>query len=179
MNRRTTLLLLALVLPASQLEAQAETMAPASEAVGTVRDIWRQLTSWITTAAEEAPDSVLAFRPTPEVRTFGEIVAHVAGAQHMICGAALNEEGGPEDQIEQQKLSKAELVAALKKSTEHCERAYAQTDAAARGKTRLFGGERTRLSALTLNATHNGEHYGNLVTYMRINGIVPPSSRQQ
>ncbi|HEU4827939.1 MAG TPA: DinB family protein [Gemmatimonadales bacterium] len=172
------------ILPAVMLSLaatglQAQTAAPTSSAVGTVEGIWGQLTTWITMAAEEAPDSVYAFRPTPEVRTFGQLVAHVAGAQHLICGAAMNEDGGAENQIEEKNLSKAEIVAALKKSTEYCRKAYAQTDAAAQGATRLFGQEQTRLHALTLNATHNGEHYGNMVTYLRINGIVPPSSRRQ
>jgi hypothetical protein len=102
----------------------------------------------------------------------------VAGAQYLICSAALGEPPREEDAIERTATKKADLVAALKASTDYCNRAYAQTDAAAQGKTRLFGQEQTRLYALTLNATHNGEHYGNLVTYLRINKIVPPSSRR-
>ena len=54
-----------------------------------------------------------------------------------------------------------------------------QTDKAAQGQTKLFGETQTRLYALMLNATHDGEHYGNMVTYLRLNGIVPPSSRKQ
>jgi len=76
------------------------------------------------------------------------------------------------------KIESIELVAALKASTEYCARAYAQTDKAAQQSTKLFGQERTRLYALALNATHNAEHYGNIVTYLRMNGIVPPSSRR-
>ncbi|HEX6644781.1 MAG TPA: DinB family protein, partial [Gemmatimonadales bacterium] len=125
--------------------AQAQSAAAPSNAVGTIRDIWETLTGYITTAAEEAPDSLFSYRPTPEVRTFGQLVAHVAGAQHLICGAALNEDGGAESQIEDQNLNKAQLVAALKKSTEHCNRAYAQSDADAQRATRLFGQEQTRL----------------------------------
>ena len=66
---------------------------------------------------------------------------------------------------------------ALKQASEHCARAYAQTDAATRAPVKLFGMDMTRFHALVLNATHNGEHYGNIVTYLRINGMVPPSSR--
>jgi len=69
-------------------------------------------------------------------------------------------------------------VAALKASTQYCGRAYAQTDKAAQQKVKLFGQERTRLFALGLNATHDAEHYGNLVTYLRLNKMVPPSSRR-
>jgi uncharacterized damage-inducible protein DinB len=134
---------------------------------------------YITTAAEELPESTYAYKPAPEVRSFGQLVGHVAGAQHLICAAALGDPPRNEDDIEKTRKAKTELVAALKESTRYCGKAYAQTDKAAQGKTKLFGQERTRLFALGLNATHDAEHYGNIVTYLRINGIVPPSSRQQ
>jgi uncharacterized damage-inducible protein DinB len=103
----------------------------------------------------------------------------VAGAQYLICAAALGDPPRKEDDIEKTRKTKAELVAALKASTQYCGRAYGQTDKAAQGMTKLFGQERTRLFALGLNANHDAEHYGNIVTYLRINGIVPPSSRQR
>jgi uncharacterized damage-inducible protein DinB len=149
-----------------------------SAAVNTSKALWQQLTGYITAVAEETPEALYAFKPTPEVRSLGQLVGHVAGAQYLICAAALGEPSRDEDAVERTQTTKAGLVAALKASTEYCARAYAQTDAAAQGKTTLFGQERTRLYALMLNATHNGEHYGNLVTYLRINKIVPPSSRR-
>jgi uncharacterized damage-inducible protein DinB len=147
-------------------------------AVSTSKALWQQLTAHITAVAEESPEALYAYQPTPEVRSLGQLIGHVAGAQYLICAAALGEPPRQEDEIERTQTTKAGLVAALKASTEYCNRAYAQTDAAAQGKTRLFGQEQTRLYALTLNATHNGEHYGNMVTYLRINKIVPPSSRR-
>jgi uncharacterized damage-inducible protein DinB len=173
-------LLVALLLAGSTGAAQAQGGdAAANPAVGTTRMLWEQLTGYITTAAEELPESTYAYRPTPEVRTFGQLIGHVAGAQNLICAAALGEPARAEDEIEKTRTSKADLVAALKASTEYCARAYAQTDKAVQGETKLFGQQRTRLYALILNATHNGEHYGNIVTYLRMNGIVPPSSRRQ
>ena len=157
--------------------AQTEPTA-ANPAVSTSRMLWQQLTGYITMAAEELPESLYAFKPTPEVRSFGQLVGHVAGAQYLICAAALGEPPRNEDEVEKSQTTKAGLVAALKASTEYCERAYALSDAAAQQKAQLFGQERTRLYALMLNATHNGEHYGNIVTYLRINKIVPPSSRR-
>lgn len=159
--------------------ALAQTGAQPTSAVATSRMLWEQLSGWITTAASELPESTYAFRPTPEVRSFGQLVGHVAGAQFLICGAAMGEAPRKEDDIEKTKSSKADLVAALKASNEHCAKAYTQTDKAAQGQTKLFGEARTKLYALMLNATHDGEHYGNMVTYLRLNGIVPPSSRQQ
>lgn len=157
----------------------AQDAATASPAVGTARQLWEPMIAYITTVAQELPESTYAYKPTPEVRSFGQMVGHVAGAQYLICAAALGDAPRNEDDIEKTKKAKAELVAALKASTEYCGRAYAQTDKAAQGKTKLFGQERTRLYALGLNATHDAEHYGNLVTYLRMNGIVPPSSRRQ
>jgi uncharacterized damage-inducible protein DinB len=159
--------------------ALAQTGAQPTSAVQTSKMLWEQLSGWITTAASELPESTYAFRPTPEVRSFGQLVGHVAGAQYLICGAAMGEAPRKEDDIEKTKSSKADLVAALKASNEHCSKAYAQTDKAAQGQTKLFGENRTRLYALTLTAPHDGEHDGNMVTYMRRTGIVPPSSRQQ
>jgi len=170
-------LFVAALLAASPAAAGAQQQAAADEAVGTVRMLWEQLTGYITTAAEELPESTYAFKPTPEVRSFGQLVGHVAGAQHLICAAALGEPGRAEDEIERTRTAKADLVAALKASTQYCARAYAQSDRAARQATKLFGQQRTRLYALTLNATHNAEHYGNMVTYLRLKGVVPPSSR--
>ena len=155
--------------------AHAQETSAAAEAL---KGNWQQITAYITRAAEEASDSLYAFRPTPDVRSFGQLIGHVAGAQYMICGAALGDPPREEDAIERTTTAKAELVAALKASTEYCAKAYAQGDKALARKTKLFGQEQSRLQAITLNTTHNAEHYGNLVTYLRINGIVPPSSRR-
>jgi uncharacterized damage-inducible protein DinB len=156
----------------------AQTSSSADAAVSTTRMLWEQQTAYITTAAQELPESTYAYRPTADVRTFGQLIGHVAGAQYLICAAAMGEPPREEDEIERSRTSKGDLVAALKASTEYCGRAYAQTDRAAQQKTKLFGQERTRLYALGLNATHNAEHYGNIVTYLRMNRIVPPSSRR-
>jgi len=177
---RSALLALA-ALTASGVEApmRAQEGATAGSAVSTARMLWEPVIGYITTAAEELPESTYSYKPTPEVRSFGQQVGHVAGAQYLFCAAALGDPPRNEDDIEKTRKTKAELVAALKASTQYCGRAYAQTDKAAQGKTKLFGQERTRLFALGLNANHDAEHYGNIVTYLRLKGIVPPSSRQR
>ena len=167
------------VLLAGAGPALGQSPAPSASAVATSRMLWEQLSGWFTAAASEVAESTYAFRPKPEVRSFGQLVGHVAGAQYLICGAAMGEPPKAENDIEKTKTAKADLVAALKASNEYCAKAYAQTDKAAQGQTKLFGEARTRLYALMLNATHDGEHYGNVVVYLRLNGIVPPSSRQQ
>jgi uncharacterized damage-inducible protein DinB len=173
------LLIVALASAAALTSSEAQTGTSGGPAVSTARSLWDPMIGYITAVAEELPESTYAFRPTPEVRSIGQLIGHVAGAQYLICGAALGDPPREEDSIEKTKTKKADLVAALKASTEYCGRAYAQTDKAAQQKTKLFGQERTRLYALGLNATHDAEHYGNLVTYLRMNRIVPPSSRQR
>jgi uncharacterized damage-inducible protein DinB len=168
---------LALLLVASSAApALAQDGANVNRAVSAIAPAYRQATAYITAAAEQMPEADYGFRPAENVRSFGQLIGHVANAQFAICSAALGEQS-PATQNYEQTTDKAALVAALRASTAVCERAYAQTDEAALQTGQLFGQERTRLSALVLNSSHNWEHYGNLVTYMRIKGIVPPSSQ--
>jgi len=166
------------LLVAIPLSAQSTTPPATDAAVGSARIIWEQLTGYITKAAEQMPEAQYKFRPTPKVRTFGQLIGHLSGAQHMICASALGEPQKSEDDIEKNVKTKAGLVAALKASTEYCARAYAQSDLQSSAMTTLFGGDHPRIYSLILNATHNGEHYGNIVTYLRIKGMVPPSSQR-
>jgi uncharacterized damage-inducible protein DinB len=166
-----------LVLCAVSAGAQQTVSASPSLAVGTAKAMWEQTTDFILKSAEQMPEADYAFRPTHDVRTFGQLIGHVAGAQAMICAAALGEKAASEDDIEKSTTTKAGLIAALRASSQYCQRAYAQSDAASAATTSLFGGQSTRLRALVLNVSHNSEHYGNIVTYMRIRGMVPPSSQ--
>ncbi len=149
----------------------------ASTGVGASKATWTTMVGYFTTAAEQMPEADYAFKPVETVRTFGQIVAHLAGAQNMMCAAALGETQKSEDDIEKSVTTKAGLVAALKASSEYCARAYGMSDAHAAGNTKLFGQDMSRMFTLNLNAVHAGEHYGNLATYMRIKGMVPPSSQ--
>ncbi len=112
----------------------AQTQKPsgtANPAVSTARMLWEQPTQYITTVAEELPESTYTYRPTAAVRSFGQLIGHVAGAQYFFCAAALGEPARAEDEIERTRTTKADLVAALKASTGYCARAYGQTDRAA------------------------------------------------
>jgi uncharacterized damage-inducible protein DinB len=152
--------------------------APPPSVVASDREIWLYVIRFVTTAAEQVPDSSYSYRPTPTVRTFGQLIAHIAGSQDMFCAQALGEKANDSDLIEKTTTGKAALVAALKASTQHCEKAYAISDAEAMRRTvKTFTGDRSALWALMFNAVHNNEHYGNIVTYMRMLGMVPPSSQ--
>ena len=169
MIKRSLLILAAAAVPASA-QAGNPNMANASALFGSVRD-------YITQAAADMSEAQYSFRPTPDVRTFGELIGHIAGSQKMFCAIALGEKPPAEDAVEKTAKTKAALVAALKQSNEYCAKAYQQTDAAAAAMVELFGEKRSRMYTLLENATHDNEHYGNIVTYMRMNKLVPPSSR--
>lgn len=165
---------LAVSLPLS-LEAQATSSASAF--IDAIRANWRSQATMVTRSGEMMPDADFVYRPVATVRSFGEVIAHVAGSQYMICAAALGDPPRAEDAIEKIAKRKEEVMDAMKKSTAYCERAYAQNPTALAQTTKLFGDTMTRYAALSLNAVHNGEHYGNLVTYLRMKGMVPPSSQ--
>ena len=176
---RTIRVTVLLACSASAVHAQ-DHGGSADQAVGTARALWKQLSSYVTESAQDMPESKYAFKPTKDVRSFGELIAHVAGSQYSFCATALGDSARAEDDIEKKKnMSKADLVTAMRASNDYCARAYQQTDDAAAAKVQLFGQERTRLFALMINATHDAEHYGNLITYLRMNGMVPPSSKRQ
>jgi uncharacterized damage-inducible protein DinB len=171
--------LIVLFVAAGSLGAQQKPAASADHAVPTVRAVWRPVAAYIAQSAEDMPADKYSFRPTPDVRTFGELIGHVAGSQYMFCAAAIGDSAHKEDDIEKSKTTKADLVAAMKASTTYCEKAYAQSDAATRREITMFNQKQNRLWVLMTNAAHDNEHYGNIVTYLRMNGIVPPSSRPQ
>ena len=172
--------LVALLLLVSPVTALAqEQAAPAGGAgVAALRAVWESVSGYVLRSAEDMPEAEYGFRPVGTVRTFGQQIAHVAGAQYTMCAAALGEPPKEEDEIERTMTTKAQLVAALRASSEYCRRAYAQSDADAARPVTMYGQARTRMFALALNATHDGEHYGNLITYLRIKGRVPPSSQR-
>jgi uncharacterized damage-inducible protein DinB len=130
-------------------------------------------------SAEKMPEENYNFKPIDTVRSYGQIIGHVADAQYLFCSIALGEKN-PSLKIEQTKASKADLIAALNTAFAYCDKAYdGMTDASATQMIKLFGNDAPKLSALTVNNMHDMEHYGNLVTYMRLKGIVPPSSEPQ
>jgi uncharacterized damage-inducible protein DinB len=133
---------------------------------------------YLLRSAEKMPEENYSFKPVDTVRSYGQIVGHVADAQYLFCSIALGDKN-PAPKIEQTKTSKADLIAALKDAFAYCDKAYdGMTDASASQMVKFFGNDAPKLGVLTVNNMHNMEHYGNLSTYMRMKGIVPPSSEQ-
>lgn len=163
-------LLLALALVAPQQPAGNPTVA-------SIRGTFDVVKGYLLKAAEQVPEEHYAFKPTPEVRSMGELFGHVADANFMICGMASGEKATMSG-IEKSKKTKAELRDALAASFTFCEAAFAgMTDARASETVKfILPGTHTRLGVLAFNNAHDFEHYGNIVTYMRMKGMVPPSS---
>jgi uncharacterized damage-inducible protein DinB len=127
-------------------------------------------------AAEKMPEEKYNFKPVDSVRSFGQLVGHVADAQYLFCAPILGE-AAPRPGVEKNKTAKADLVAALGEAFAYCDKAHASlTDAHAADAVKFFGRESTKLGVLNFNNMHNYEHYGNMVTYLRMNNLVPPSS---
>ena len=141
-----------------------------------IKGMYNSIKNNVIKSAEKMPEENYAFQPTPEVRTFGRLVGHVADAQYLFCSVVTGEKN-PAPGIEKGKTSKADLVAALKDAFAYCDKAYdGMTDAHAAEIVKFFGREQAKLVVLAFNNAHNDEHYGNIVTYMRMKGLVPPSS---
>jgi uncharacterized damage-inducible protein DinB len=168
--------ILIVLLTLCAVPAAAQAPALPTTAAGSVRPLFAQGAAYVLAAAEQMPEAEYGFKPTPEVRSFGQLVGHVANAQYMICSVARGE-ASPSQQNWEQVTEKAALVEAVRASTAYCNAAYEQSDEAAMQPVTLFGRQMTRLSVLTLNAAHDFEHYGNIVTYMRLKGMTPPSSQ--
>ena len=136
---------------------------------------------YITRAAEKMPEEHYAFKPTKDVRSFGQLIGHVADANFGFCAAVAGEKpamGGFESPIEKGTTTKADLQKALAESFAFCDAQLdAMTEAKAAEMTDFFRGKQPRLNILQFNIAHDMEHYGNLVTYMRIKGLLPPSSQ--
>ena len=132
---------------------------------------------FVIRAAEKMPETDYGFKPTPEVRSFGQLIGHIADDQYQYCSSVRGETKS--SHFERTSLPKAEMVAALKAAFAYCDSAYNElADASATHTVNFRGRYVPKLAVFTLHAGHAWEHYGNLVVYMRLRGVVPPSSEK-
>ena len=170
----------AMAAPALAQETRADA-AGANPISQSMRITWSEATRNLQQSAELAPEEILTFRPTDAVRSFGEILAHAAGSNYMFCAIAKGEKApSNDDEILKVAASKTKLAKAVADSIAYCNGVMdALTDQQAAEPVTAWGGRKMPRAAVLLLATsHLDLHYGNLVTYFRLKGIVPPSSRQ-
>lgn len=141
------------------------------ESVRAVRGFYDRVHPQLVRMAEKMPEADYGFRPTAEVRSFGEIIGHVADSEFLICGPVLGER--KQSNVEKTAKSKAALVQALNDAGAYCARAFAVTGEDTRDRIETLGMNMTKLEALMFVTTHDWNHYGNLVTYLRLKGMAP------
>ncbi len=168
MNRICNLTLLGIFLVAA-LHAQNPFSTDA-------KNFYNGIKGTVTKATDEMPEANYSFKASPPERTYGEMVGHIADVQLALCGIAKGEEKKGDAGT---KTSKADLAAALKASFDYCDGVYnSMTDVDAATKVKMFGPNMvTKLAVLNFNIAHDNEMYGQMVVYLRIKGLVPPSSQ--
>ena len=125
----------------------------------------------IIKAANMMPESKYSYRPTKDVRSFGEILTHIADISYYLC-SNMKAEAPPAPPAS--KTSKSEITAYVQASFDYCDRAYAGfTDAHLNDPANFWRHATNKMFIVTQLGNHDALHYGNLVTYLRLNGLVP------
>lgn len=180
---RKTLVLFCLVCAPLSTAAQTtdagfnEALSPSMASV--VKAMHATIRRNLAESAEKMPAKDYSFKATPQVRSFSELIGHVVSANFFFCSQAKGE-AMPAAQNFEKLTDKAALVKGMNDSLAYCDAVYNETTDANFNQTMtLFGPKKTqasRGSVLVFNTTHNNEHYGNIVVYMRLKGHVPPST---
>jgi uncharacterized damage-inducible protein DinB len=135
----------------------------------------------IVESADQMPEADYSFKPVDTVRTFGQVLAHVADSNYFYCARSKGEAPPvPDGTLEKTATTKAAIVKALSESVAYCDAVYASLTAATAAETVKVGDNQIpRVQPLFSNVSHNVEHYGNLVTYFRMKKMVPPSTKRE
>ena len=159
--------------------AQVQPTGPGGPISSGARWGYAQIARNVLESAEKVAEADYGYKPVDTVRSFGQLVGHVANAQYLFCATVKGEPNPNRGQNAEKLATKAESVAALKKAVAYCDEVYASvTDENAGRIVKLFGMEMSAVTALYGNVAHTFEHYGNMVTYMRMKGLVPPSTER-
>jgi hypothetical protein len=164
--------------PAQAPAAQLPTSTAAETAA-----IYNTVAGYIQRSLAMVPADKLAWQATPEVRSFARLFAHVTDDNNGACAAMAGVtpapprmDTGAAPNWAADKMAKADLQKALDDSVVLCQKAFASLNQTTMMESAGGRGTRTKIGALIYNTSHINEHYGNLVTYLRLNGMVPPSS---
>jgi uncharacterized damage-inducible protein DinB len=185
MTARTVLLSLCLVgltLPAGAQTTDAGFWEALSPSIATTtKTMHGTIRRNLAEAAEAMTPEDYGFKPTPQVRSFSELIGHVIFANYLMCSQATGQKS-PATTNYEKLTDRAALITSLNDALAYCDAAYAATtDANFAQPVKVAGpGNRvtdsTRGAVLTFNVAHNNEHYGNIVLYLRLRNRVPPST---
>ena len=173
-------ILLGAALAAAQAPTPAPTPPPTKlSAPADVQRAYNNLKANILKAADKMPAEDYSFRPTPDIRTFARVVNHVTEAQLHYCGALNGTAADTLPKVPPETADKTAIVAALQASYAACDKAYAAlTDDNLTQMLTLGPVTRTRIGFAWANVSHDNEQYATLALYMRLKGLVPPSSEK-
>src|ERR687887_591667 len=135
--------------------------AGGGDAAGAVRTGFTEVSGWVRQAADLVPADKYTYRPVDSVRTYGQLIAHIADGYNYFCARAAGRTVQWSDAIEKGNTDKATVTGKLQQALDACNQAYASG----------------AVPMLMANVAHTNLHYGNIVTYVRMLGLVPPSSR--
>src|SRR5688572_6098972 len=175
---------LMLILTASYLAAQSPAPAqprPPQTYPAFLQAQYASIKRYIIASAEKMPAEHFAFKPAPEVMTYAGLLGHIIDVQYSYCNAVKGGANPANGKALDKLTDKAALMPAVKEAFAYCDDAFAAlTNANALEMLTMGTGPNQRQVAranqLTMVIAHGNEHYGNLVTYMRMHGVVPPSS---
>ena len=153
----------------------------ASLLVRVAQNGWANEKRNIVESADQMPEANYGFKPVDGVRTFGQILAHVADTNNFYCARSKGEPPPiPDGTLEKTATTKAAIVKALRDSVAYCDAVYAAlTPATVADMVTAGNNQIPRVQPLFTNISHNVEHYGNLVTYFRMKNMVPPSTKRE
>lgn len=176
----STLLSMTLAIPALAL-AQATPATPASPTgpAGEVQRSYAGLKANILKAADKMPAADYSYKPTPEIRTFARVVNHITEAQLHSCGLANGTTAASLPTVPPETADKAAIMQALQSSFSECDKAFAATTDANLSDSFTMGPmKRSRIGLVWGTVSHDNEQYATLALYLRLKGLVPPSSEK-
>ena len=160
--------------------AQQTTVQPPASTAAEVNGFYTTIAGYISRSLTMVPADKLTWQPTPDVRTYARLFAHITDDNNSACAALAGVtpaparvDTGTAPNWAADKMSKADLEKGLADSIALCQKAFG---AVTQANMMEMNGRRTKIGSLMYNTSHINEHYGNLVTYLRLNGMVPPSS---
>lgn len=164
---KSTLLVLILATSSSAIYAQSNPLSSA------VKQNYTNIKNNLLKGAEKMADADYSFKPAAESRTYGAVVTHIAAVQGLICASAK----GDDRKFDDSKTGKADAIALLKAAFDYCDPIYdALTDANGLETAKMFGRDTAKFNILNFGVIHDNEMYGTMAVYLRVKGLVPPSS---
>ena len=162
MKFRLLLVLSCVLASAASSFGQAAPAEKTGDVLSEVRNGFNEVNGWVTKAAEAVPADKYNYRPVDTVRTFGQLIAHMTDSYNYFCAHGVGNKVEWSDPIEKGTTDKDTLLPKLKEAVGRCNAAYSSGNA--------------QLRPLFTNVGHTILHYGNIITYMRMMGLKPPSS---